>query len=133
MFARLQLQISSLIDPASSSCSALYIIDASQRSTLQLRAGVVTKADFPRGPNSSEISNTQQLSALPITQTWPISKHISHGPGKVLSCYKYLKMVAGSGTGQGTCNPLMTPESPSSNTSQGGWEIYELLVKTILL
>lgn len=61
--------------------------------------------------------------------------HFKEGyrPGKVLSCYNYLKMVAGSGAGQGVCNPLMTPESPSSNTSQGGWEIYELLVKTILL
>lgn len=34
---------------------------------------------------------------------------------------------------EGVCNPLMTAESLSSNTSKGAWEMYKLFMKTILL
>lgn len=70
IFSRLQLQVSSLKDPGSSSCSALYITGASRRKTLQLRAGVVTKADFPRYPTLSSFQLCPLLKPGPCQRTF---------------------------------------------------------------
>lgn len=63
-------------------CACLSALQAAAKAMPpQLKAQVVNKADypreFPRGPKSSEISNPLWFSAVPITRTWCISKHIS--------------------------------------------------------